>query len=205
LIVASVILLALSVLTGCATVRHVGVVLTTPEQRAAYQADLVAAQRVCDYRKLTPCPLLRIRVAAADHLSGHVAGGIFPNGEIMLNQRLYEPGAERYRKAVLAHEFAHVLLGHARDPRCRPGSYSPSDGYNLARRHACEFEADAHSVAVLDQGWGMERAAAINLVYSKLLLRVDVTEALGSHAAGCEEILSFARAFRLAVPKRCVA
>jgi hypothetical protein len=101
------------------------------------------------------------------------------------------------RDAIVAHEVAHHVLGHA-PPPVRPGS-PLDDREEQARR---ELEANAKSVEILVRVKGWSERTALRAVYDKLL-RQHRTFAAGQailapgHRPPCEEIRDLQQRLRV--------
>jgi len=97
-------------------------------------------------------------------------------------------------RAVLAHELAHYMAGHTRNPLCK------------TTPHRCEVEAHVRSVPLLVIGWQMEQREALTLVYNylrgttKSYAQGTTTLAKG-HASPCQEWRDVAAAYSLATPE----
>lgn len=178
-----VLLCVASFLTGCASALRGP--LSTSYENEQYDADKVIADRIClkvqrptIWAAKAACfslyPIVRESLAngvLAGQISGTVTGAV----RIELIRALYQPGAERLRSAVYSHEIAHLLLRHGFQEKCR------------TQRDLCEAEADSYSVTVLQMGWGVSEAEAVQIVFDKLLRRVGHAGRHG-HKSGCEEI-----------------
>lgn len=107
-------------------------------------------------------------------------------GRIVINRAVV---ADDYiAQAVLSHELAHFVLGHAND-RCRD------------RRHECEVEAHIASVELLMTGWDLDYTEAVRLQYAYLksvVLAVRREEATPARGSGdpCRELEEFAARFK---------
>jgi hypothetical protein len=107
-------------------------------------------------------------------------------GRIMINRAVI---ADDYiAQAVLSHELAHFVLGHA-DGRCQ------------TRRHECEVEAHVASVELLMTGWDLDYTDAVRLQYAYLksvVLAVRREESPPARGPGdpCRVLEEFAARFK---------
>ena len=182
-------LLAAIALAGCATGSGA---YSEPEQ-ARIDAYERAAEQVLQSRGMKgPAPVVRVgtdpSLAAAGRPAGYYTDPGRPTrpGMIVVNRAAV---ADDYiAQAVLSHELAHYVLGHA-DGACRE------------RRLECEIEARIASVELLMTGWGLEYSDAIRLQYAYLksvvlaAQRGDVAVAPGK-SDPCRELQEFATRFK---------
>lgn len=106
-------------------------------------------------------------------------------GRIMINRAVVAD--DLIAQAVLSHELAHFVLGHA-DGRCQ------------SHRHACEVEAHVASVELLMTGWDLDYGDAVRLQYAYLksvVLAVRREEPNPPRAGDpCRELEEFAARFK---------
>lgn len=106
-------------------------------------------------------------------------------GRIMINRAVVAD--DLIAQAVLSHELAHFVLGHA-DGRCQ------------SHRHECEVEAHVASVELLMTGWDLDYGDAVRLQYAylkSLVLAVRREEPSPSRAGDpCRELEEFAARFK---------
>jgi hypothetical protein len=106
-------------------------------------------------------------------------------GRIMINRAVVAD--DLIAQAVLSHELAHFVLGHA-DGRCQ------------SHRHECEVEAHVASVELLMTGWDLDYGDAVRLQYAYLksvVLAVQREEPSPSRAGDpCRELEEFAARFK---------
>jgi len=182
-------LLAAIALAGCATGSGA---YSEPEQ-ARIDAYERAAEQVLQSRGMKgPAPVVRVGTDPSLAVAGRPAGYYTDQGRaarpgmIVVNRAAV---ADDYiAQAVLSHELAHYVLGHA-DGACRE------------RRLECEIEARIASVELLMTGWGLEYSDAIRLQYAYLksvvlaAQRGDVAVAPGK-SDPCRELQEFATRFK---------
>jgi hypothetical protein len=113
--------------------------------------------------------------------------GIYRDGSISVRRSLYNPSVPvMLRRMILAHEYAHALLGHSL--------------WCERRSNQCEAAADRNSVKLLSLAYDIPYQEAVSLVYRKLMARMG-EPAMGIHEDGCTEVAMFARAFGLPLPQ----
>jgi len=70
------------------------------------------------------------------------------------------------RRWLLAHEFGHWVLGHLILP---PQGFNRTGSFCYQQRLACEIAANTESVRILELGWGVPHADAVEEAYRALL------------------------------------
>jgi hypothetical protein len=131
-------------------------------------------------------PALATMARPAAYFTPHTGfGDLGRPGRIMINRAVVAD--DLIAQAVLSHELAHFVLGHA-DGRCQ------------SHRHECEVEAHVASVEILMTGWDLDYGDAVRLQYAYLksvVLAVRREEPSPSRAGDpCRELEEFAARFK---------
>lgn len=179
-------------LTACATPLRS---FSDPEQARIDEYER-AARQVLESRGITGAPPA-VRIGSDPALSAMARpaayftpragfGDLGRPGRIMINRAVVAD--DLIAQAVLSHELAHFVLGHA-DGRCQ------------SHRHECEVEAHVASVELLMTGWDLDYGDAVRLQYAYLksvVLAVRREEPNPSRAAAdaCRELEEFASRFK---------
>lgn len=160
-----------------------GCVSLTPQQEAARadtRAFLERAARVYHVR----APALVVGDQTADLAAS------YRNGVILVGTSLL---SSRARDAVLAHEFAHYLLGHEAPLRAVDRVGQGNEQYQR------ELAANVKSVEVLARMNGGDEGQALRVVYSKFLWQRRGEQAgrpiPWGHRSACQEAADVVAAF----------